>query len=412
MKIGILAYHSVCNFGATLQLLSTFYYLKNNGHNPIVINWVPEDLEAFYKKPTPAVQYEMQLSLRSKIWIETELCRTSADVARAIEHNNIEAVIIGSDAVAQHHTFPENILFPTKRIFSILKFTQDRLFPNPFWGDFEQYLRNKIPIAFLSASSQDSVYKYYSKKTKKSMSDSLAEFSWISVRDSWTRAMFSHISDGKIIPPVTPDPVFAFNFNAGHLIPSENQIRKKFNIEEPYFLFSFENKRGITQDWINLFKQESHHRGIVCVGLPFSMGTTFGKYDIMVDFPITPLEWYSLIKYSCGYIGNNMHPIVVALHNAIPFYSFDNYGRTKIKGLLTNDGSSKINHILKVAGFETHRVSCINKFYDVPSPSYIISQLINFDKTKAVNFANTYYHSYQNNMDSIIKSFKNDVYIK
>ena len=43
MKIGILTYHSVYNFGANLQVLSTVGYLKNNGFEPIVINWIPED---------------------------------------------------------------------------------------------------------------------------------------------------------------------------------------------------------------------------------------------------------------------------------------------------------------------------------------------------------------------------------
>ena len=31
MRIGLLAYHSAINFGATLQLLSTYMFFKNNG---------------------------------------------------------------------------------------------------------------------------------------------------------------------------------------------------------------------------------------------------------------------------------------------------------------------------------------------------------------------------------------------
>ena len=44
MKIGLLAYHSVCNFGAMLQLLSTYMFLKNHGHEPMFINLVAKDL--------------------------------------------------------------------------------------------------------------------------------------------------------------------------------------------------------------------------------------------------------------------------------------------------------------------------------------------------------------------------------
>lgn len=49
---------------------------------------------------------------------------------------------------------------------------------------------------------------------------------YISVRDSWTRDMVVSITHDKIIPPVTPDPVFAFNENAGFLVPSEESLRK------------------------------------------------------------------------------------------------------------------------------------------------------------------------------------------
>ena len=53
MKIGLLAYHSVCNFGAMLQLLSTYMFLENHGHEPVVINWVAKDLEEYYTQNTP-----------------------------------------------------------------------------------------------------------------------------------------------------------------------------------------------------------------------------------------------------------------------------------------------------------------------------------------------------------------------
>lgn len=37
MNIGILTYYRVANFGANLQAVSTYYYLKNNGYNPLFI---------------------------------------------------------------------------------------------------------------------------------------------------------------------------------------------------------------------------------------------------------------------------------------------------------------------------------------------------------------------------------------
>ena len=93
MKIGLLSYHAVCNFGATLQLLSTCGFLRKHGHTPIIINWVPKDLEDAYKVNTPAVQYKRQQELRGQIWNETALCRTMEDVANVIAENGIDTIL-------------------------------------------------------------------------------------------------------------------------------------------------------------------------------------------------------------------------------------------------------------------------------------------------------------------------------
>ena len=50
MKIGLLAYHAACNFGAFLQLLSTVEYIKKQGDEPMVINWIPKDFSKDYEK--------------------------------------------------------------------------------------------------------------------------------------------------------------------------------------------------------------------------------------------------------------------------------------------------------------------------------------------------------------------------
>ena len=39
MKIGVLTFLHVANFGANLQATSTYCYLKNQGHIPVFINY-------------------------------------------------------------------------------------------------------------------------------------------------------------------------------------------------------------------------------------------------------------------------------------------------------------------------------------------------------------------------------------
>jgi hypothetical protein len=405
MKIGLLAYHSVCNFGAILQLFSTYSYLRNHGHDPIIINWVTEGLDQQYKNSSKSDQISMSIALRKQLWVETELCRDSADVAQAIQSNGIEAVIVGSDAVLQHHPLWERIQFPTRTIFTIYHPTEDRMYPNPFWGEFNKYLAKPVPWCVISGSSQNSQYKAINKKDRNAMSDSLKGVSYISTRDRWTSDMISFVTNGRLVPDVTPDPVFAFNHNAQANIPSKEETFRKFGLKRNYVLMSFKYW-SVSQQWIDEFVAIANANTVDIIKLPFSDMESIGKMNHEIPFPLSPIDWYALIKYSSGYVGHNMHPIVVALHNAVPFFSFDNYGIKKCRGLFTNEKSSKIYHILNLAGFESNRVSCISSRFNPPTPSTVFSKLQEFPTEKAKSFSKEYYSKYQAMMDSALSNLQ------
>lgn len=402
MKIGLLAYHSAINFGATLQLLSTFMYMKNHGHTPIIINWVPEDLEAMYNRLSSDEQDILYRNLRKKIWVESRLCRTERDVADVILEEHIEAVVVGSDAVTQHHPFIERIVFPSRSIVGINKITSDRLFPNPFWGVFNEYLDRKVPVALLSGSSQDSAYQYISDSTKRVMKTAVEGYSYMSVRDDWTQKMIQHVTKGTVVPPVTPDPVFAFRFNAETLIPSREEILKRFHLPEKYFVLSFLNDKSVSQEWIAGFERKAAEKGITCVSLPFSHKSSFGCLAKSIELPLSPIDWFAIIRYSQGYIGNNMHPIIVSIHNNVPFFSFDNYGRTLLGGRRKDEDSSKILHLLRQAQLSQYRTSCIASGYKAPLPEYVLEKLLDFDSVAEKNFAEEYYRKYLMMMSDII----------
>lgn len=410
MRIGLLAYHSAINFGATLQLLSTYSYLLNHNHQPIIINWIASDLEEQYKQHTSHVQLEEHKKLRNSIWRETALCHTENDVAKIIKEEKIEAVIIGSDAVCQHHTVMERLVFPCRRIIGIESATSDRLFPNPFWAIWNDLLPNPIPVAILSASCQDSKYQYFSQSLRRAMAQQVKSYSYISVRDTWTRNMFAYITNNTVIPDVTPDPVFAFAHNVKALIPSREEVLKKFNIPEKYLLFSFNNSNTVSQSWINDFQTITEHDGYTCVKLPFSDKIGFGQFHKEITLPLSPLDWFALIKYSAGYIGHNMHPIVVSIHTGTPFFSFDNYGLKKFNGLVTSDKSSKIRHILETAGLADWRISCISRKFNSPSATYIYKKLQAFNTNASKTFAGAYYEKYLSTMDTIINTLTNNLH--
>lgn len=408
MKIGLLAYHAVCNFGAMLQLLSTYMFLKNHGHEPVIINWVAKDLENYYAQNTPISQIENQLKLRLQLWKETALCRTIKDVANIISNEQIDAVIIGSDAVAQHHPLFERIVFPCRNIIAIYSVTSDVVFPNPFWGIWTDYLDKPVPVALMSAASQDSKYKYISKKLRKQMKERIMAFSYVSVRDVDTQKMFSFITEGQCCPSVTPDPVFAFNQNAASLVPSKEELMKKYGLSGKYMLISFKNEKrcNVSQTWLNKFQDIAKHHGIQCVSLPFSTSLSAGELESEIALPLNPIDWYALLKYSCGYIGNNMHPIVVCIHNTVPFFSFDNYGTKHANGLFCDSSTSKIRHILKVANLLDCRIASNSLFRRTPSPEHVFNKLQTFDKAKCKNFAQGYLNKYNEMMTKILERLR------
>lgn len=405
MKIGLLAYHAVCNFGAMLQLLSTYMFLKNHGHEPVIINWLAKDLEDYYSQNTPKSQIENQLKLRLQLWRETALCRTIKDVANVIANEHIDAVIIGSDAVAQHHPLFERIVFPCRSIVAVNSVTSDVVFPNPFWGLWTNYLDKPVPVALMSAASQDSKYKFISKHLRKQMKECVMSYCYASVRDEDTQKMFSYITDGQCCPPVTPDPVFAFNQNAASLLPSKADIMKRYGLSDNYLLVSFKNdKRSmVSQTWLNELQNIATQHGVQCVSLPFSTSRSAGELDKEIGLPLSPVDWYALLKYSCGYIGNNMHPIVVCIHNAVPFFSFDNYGTKHANGLFCDSSTSKIRHILKVADLLDCRVASNSLFRHTPTPSHVFDKLQTFDRDKCVSFAQAYLKKYNEMMVTIFE---------
>lgn len=406
MKIGVLAYHAAYNFGANLQIFSTVGYLRKNGYEPIVINWIAEDLEEKYRSSIPEIQAEVHKEFLNKHFETTAICRTASDIAKIIEKEKIEAVIIGSDAVAQNHPLWSRIIFPTKRIFEIRKYTSDRYFPNPFWGTFTPYLSTPVPITFLSASSQNSDYKSMSRKAKSEMSEALSRYKYISVRDKWTQGMFKNVTRGKINPDITPDPVFAFNYNiTEEQIPKE-EILNKFGLPENYILLSFKDSLTVSTEWISQFEQKAASKGYTCVALPFPGGILFkNPLSKVINIPLSPLEWYALIKYSSGYVGHNMHPIIVSLHNSVPFFCFDHYGIVKLR-CFVNRKSSKIYDILDRAGFLENMVS-VHSGYKRPSPDLIFRKIEKFDKDKCAVFARNYYSIYEKMMDDLILALKN-----
>lgn len=396
MKIGILTYHWVANFGANLQALSTFRYLKNKGHLPLIINWVPLDCELKYLSGTPQIQLEAHSQFCSRYFNLSVLCRDSNDIYRVIKDQKLDAIIIGSDSLF-------NLMSAKFNLYSLKKNipTSDHVFPNPFWGEFCKDIT--IPIAVLSVSNQNSnFYEFEAKRNE--IYTSLKRFSYISVRDEWTRKMVYYMSYGQINPLITPDPVFMFNYSVGNLMTKE-ELCKSRSLPERYILISFSGglRSSVSNKWLERFVELAAQENIKCVGLPRTIGGQHFSNIQNIELPISPIEWYYLIKYSVGYVGVLMHPIIVALHNVVPFFSFDHYG--KRKNIISVDVStSKIFHILKEADLLSNYYN-LNTISKWPAPEKVFESLIEFDKNRVKSFSDKQCDKCIRNYENILNSF-------
>jgi len=340
----------------------------------------------------------------------TGRCCNATDVAKAIESDKIEAVIIGSDAVVQHYPFLSRIkISPSRKKIISLKIEPvhyETNFPNPFWGEFIDCLAVKIPVAMMSVSCQSTDYKLIKGKDKRSLGEIIKKFNYISVRDKHTQEFFNYISNNSCIPPITPDPVFAFNYNIVN-IPLKKEILGKFKLPDNYVLLSFNSTKTVSKSWLFSFESILKQNGYYSVAFPMPGGIKF-ENDLMyrIELPLDPLDWYGIIKYSSAYIGEKMHPVIVSLHNNVPFYSFDIYGVLRF-GLFLNQATSKIYNLLERADFKEYRISIKNKItYKTPAPGYVFEKISSFDNEKCSHFAGRMLADYKCMMDQMLNALK------
>ena len=399
MNIGILTFYKVANFGANIQGVSTYYYFKKIGYNPIFLNYVSvkteNSLEESYKK---SVQTKAHIDfVNSYIENQTENLYNSDDVVAAIDKYHIDAIIIGSDAVVQHHPLLSRIHRGRRKPFYISHPAPERMFPNPFWGcGFD----DKIPTVMMSVSSQNSKYSQFSKSLKSRMFKTLNNMKYISVRDTWTLNMMKAIGVNHDVK-VTPDPVFAFNYNAGHLVPSEDDIRKRFSLPKNYVLVSL-HSQSLTLKTLDELNSMFKAVGKTCVAFPMPGGVRYQHhFDYEIKVPLSSIDWYALIKYASGYVGSNMHPIIVSLHNAVPCFSIDHWGTKDFFNRTVRDGSSKVEHIMGEFGLKNY-VKPIDNDICYVEASVIVDAIQKFPCEHVRKVALDKYDEYLKMMDEIM----------
>ena len=163
-------------------------------------------------------------------------------------------------------------------------------------------------------------------------------------------------------------------------VPTEKEIRSRFNIQGKYYLICFYRTNWPNQKWANSLMEEAHKKGVKCVSIQMPQGGRNSNFDKDIELPLDPLDWYALIKYSNGYIGNNMHPMIVALHNNVPFFIYNIHGRSILHGRIQLIQTSKEYDLL--SRFDLQRNLVPQPFLRLISPKTIVKRLSTFDLNK------------------------------
>ena len=401
MKIGVLTYFGVPNFGAQLQALSTVGYLRRSGNEPVVLNWYPDDLKSMYRERVSAAQIQAHDAFTLSELPLSEACYSEGALADLVDNECFDGIIQGSDALFKYE--PERL----RRHFRkrLLKFvvnppsiSVEGLQGNPFFGGYLTCLKHKIPAFVYAVSSQNCPFQLLTIRERREMRKRLKHFDGISVRDEWTREMVWHIMGRKLKVDINPDPVFSFNQNCNNIIPAKEEVLRRFDLPERYVLFSFWTSK-LPQDYVSHIAEEVKVPGLTPVAFPMPEGLMDFGLEKRVQLPLSPIDWYALIKYSAGYIGERMHPIVVALHNAVPFFSFDEYGVGEQHAFRMD--SSKTYLIVHRAGFDENYYAYQSQA-ERPMPSEVVNRIVAFDTKKCGSFSESMQIQYEKAMAEIV----------
>ena len=407
MKIGILTYHCVPNFGAQLQCVSTVGYLRNLGYEPIVLHWYPHDLEDMYRNRISAEQIKTHMLFAENYLPLSRLCRTEEDVLSEIERLEIDAIFAGSDALFKYVPQSRRVVF-SKRKFRFVKqhvLSVENIDGNVFQGAFLEKSNRDIKAVAFSVSSQNCPYMELSELEREAIKSSMSHYAKISARDEWTRDMVQYIT-GRHDVDVTPDPVFAFNQNCYLSMPTKQEILTKYSLPEKYVLISFWTKQ-LKKDYVCGIANELEKNGLTPVAFPMPERLLDYGLKHTINLPLSPLDWYALIKYSPGYVGERMHPIVASLHNSVPFYCFDEYGTSKksLFGLRKKyiPSSSKTYHILEKAELNEWMYSYFDENTRLPTYESVVRKFLNFPVSKCKAFAEKTQFFYNKSMEDILR---------
>lgn len=392
MKIGVLTFHAPSNFGANLQAYSSVCYYKSLGHEVCILNYLRTTDEKYRDSVNYSQYKEHARYVREELPV-TGIIRNVDELKAIMLSEHIELLSIGADAVWRVPKSEANFLY-----FADWLFSDDRL--------------KDIPVVSLSAAHMGNGFTGLPAKSKARLKHDLSQFTFITVRDTWTRQkMNEDIFGAEYIKHINPDPVIWLSDFIGNRKPLlQDKLAGK-----PYYLMSLPVRcsgKSKLKCWFKEFKSLVNSNGYNLVELPIPEGISGFDFDYTIPFPINPFDWFCYIGEAKAFCGLRYHAIVSCISSGTPFYSLDSYGNTSRLLMILNrlgyyrfvrhfDKNSKIRNLLLGSEFENHRIS---GYLENISPKVLFNILEQTERSGVISFRDELRAIFKHNTDELFKA--------
>lgn len=360
MKVGILTFHSSCNFGANLQTLAMQSALRKLGVRPVVVDYREPKKHEIYRSITPEAQHAEHEGFLSR-YIELSPLLTTEDQVRDYCCDNLDLLIVGSDAVFR--LLPK---YQLRRMWRLLlgRTSLTSGFSThlpPYFADWPASRSEHLQIASVAASSEGTRFRALKRSLSAPLRRSFSRFNFVSVRDDWTGQMVRHFTGGGVQPEWCPDPVLVLR--DAFAIPDHERPLQDLS---RHVLVSGK----MSLDWLNRLGQAAEKRGLKIANLPNPDNNfNFEGAHLRLDLPISPLRWFLMLGAAAGFVGIRFHALVSSLAGKRPAMALDRQARFDFN----YDQRSKVADLCRRAGVPT-RYSTVDEVQKL-DPGVVLDRL-------------------------------------
>lgn len=335
MKIGIITFHRATNCGAALQTFGLFKFLKNNGHNVEIVDFIPNDLA--YAK-------------RGKMHNILHITKMLLMPVESKRQKHKEKAF--NDFIKKHLILSNNKYLGDRDIekdicdYDLLISGSDQILNTSLTGESKAYylhFSNIKKISYASSFGRTDI----SEIEKKLIKEYLIKFDAISVRESSAIQIIDSLI--KKCPTLVCDPVFLLSRDEWTSMVSYEIDKKK----EYIFIYLMEDS-DITDAAIDAIKSKFNIPLITVIG-----GRVSKKYS-NTDFSCGPEQFINYIYNAKVVMTNSFHASAFSIIFGKEFYTIAHSCRnSRLENLfrLINENDKLINRVIKKNELNKYLVS-------------------------------------------------------